>query len=125
MTEANMIYNIIDDDLDYNKLNELYINFDKVPELSIRKQITSRILKTRIYRLFIDMESHVKLNLLSNKLLKKNYINNDYITPLDLYNFWEHYIMKHRDLFFGRQFYVLTSQITTQMIKCIDEWENS
>ena len=104
------------------ELTKLHMNFDKLEEFSIEEQIKSKRIKNKIYEFIMIIELRVKHNFIDNELLKKNYIDNHNITPLDFYTFWNNHLMKYRNIYYSRLNHILTSSINMDILALVHQW---
>ncbi len=104
------------------ELTELHMNFDKLPEFSIEEQIKSKRIKNKIYEYIMIIELKVKHNFIDNELLKKNYVDNHYITPLYFYRFWNKQLMRYRDIYYSKLNHILTSSINMDILALVHQW---
>ncbi len=105
-----------------HELTKLHMNFDKLPEFSIEEQIKSKRIKNKIYEYIMIIELKVKHNFIDNELLKKNYVDNHYITPLYFYRFWNKQLMRYRDIYYSKLNHILTSSINMDILALVHQW---
>jgi hypothetical protein len=109
---------------DTREIRSLYDNFDKMQLPSKKQHNISHKIKIEMHNLMVTNSKFVKIELNIHDCLQVSYIDNHYITPFDLYSFWNSHISKYRNYYYNSKCHLITSDINNNLLKLNNEWHN-